>query len=88
MAEGIEYKQYSRHFATLIGYPELNSLTAQQLDLIAVLMESQYRSGVHDSKTLSDLSVRVNFEGIEKVVKQAIDKEFKNLSRLYKPEIY
>lgn len=87
MEKCIEYKDYSRHFANLAGYSELKSLTVQQLDLIALLMEEQYRAGTHESKTLSDLSVKVSFEGIEKSIKLTIDKELEKLSRLYDPKL-
>jgi hypothetical protein len=78
--DAIYPKDLQRHYASLIGSETLKSLTADQLQEIALLMEQEYRKGVNESNQLRNIAVEVNLDGIGKKVREEIDKKFKELA--------
>jgi hypothetical protein len=94
---GLDYKDFSRHFTKIIGFEAFKNLTSEEIYWVGFLIEEQYQKGKQDvahdvekcgpktSGKLRDLSVKVNIEveDIPEKVRQAIQKEFESLSKLY-----
>jgi hypothetical protein len=76
----ITQQDLQRHYANLIYQEDLKALTARQLEIIALMMEDEYRKGVNESNQLRNIAVKVNLDGIGQKVREELDNKFKELA--------
>lgn len=80
----IEQKDLDKHLPSIIGNIGLRNLTAEQIESIALMMETAYRKGLEHAqkKSISDQTINIKIssdigtEKIKKAIEQSLNESF------------